>query len=126
MHLLQADFLHVLIKLILSSQLLTGGTLLSRDREFIVFYRGKDFLPFAVSSAIEQQRYIRLQKMKQMDNALSTTVQEKKLEINERGPTNGSQSITEWKRVVSEQRKLISSETSMRKTTIKLSIVCLH
>ncbi|XP_023527270.1 CRM-domain containing factor CFM2, chloroplastic [Cucurbita pepo subsp. pepo] len=103
-------------------QLLTGGTLLSRDREFIVFYRGKDFLPFAVSSAIEQQRYIRLQKMKQMDNALSTTVQEKKLEINERGPTNGSQSITEWKRVVSEQRKLISSETSMRKTTIKLSI----
>ncbi|KAK6928239.1 RNA-binding, CRM domain, partial [Dillenia turbinata] len=35
---------------------LTGGTLLSRDREFIVFYRGKDFLPFAVSSAIDERR----------------------------------------------------------------------
>ncbi|CAN6477776.1 unnamed protein product [Victoria cruziana] len=37
-------------------KLLTGGTLLSRDREFIVFYRGKDFLPPAVSSAIEDRR----------------------------------------------------------------------
>ncbi|XP_038906195.1 CRM-domain containing factor CFM2, chloroplastic isoform X2 [Benincasa hispida] len=103
-------------------QLLTGGTLLSRDREFIVLYRGKDFLPFAVSSAIEQQRYIRLHKMKQMDNAPATTVQEQKLGINENGPTNESQSITEWKKINSEQRKLMSSETSMRKTSIKLSI----
>ncbi|XP_072972731.1 CRM-domain containing factor CFM2, chloroplastic isoform X2 [Typha angustifolia] len=35
---------------------LTGGTLLSRDKEFIVFYRGKDFLPPAVSAAIEERR----------------------------------------------------------------------
>ncbi|XP_064983777.1 CRM-domain containing factor CFM2, chloroplastic-like [Musa acuminata AAA Group] len=35
---------------------LTGGTLLSRDKEFIVFYRGKDFLPPAVSIAIEERR----------------------------------------------------------------------
>ncbi|XP_047960641.1 CRM-domain containing factor CFM2, chloroplastic [Salvia hispanica] len=34
----------------------TGGSLLSRDREFIVLYRGKDFLPAAVSSAIEERR----------------------------------------------------------------------
>lgn len=37
-------------------QKLTGGTLLSRDGQFIVFYRGKDFLPPAVSSAIEERR----------------------------------------------------------------------
>ncbi|CAN1726084.1 CRM-domain containing factor CFM2, chloroplastic [Linum perenne] len=37
-------------------QWLTGGTLLSRDMEFIVFYRGKDFLPAAVSSAITERR----------------------------------------------------------------------
>uniref|UniRef100_A0A7N0TNU6 CRM domain-containing protein n=1 Tax=Kalanchoe fedtschenkoi TaxID=63787 RepID=A0A7N0TNU6_KALFE len=37
-------------------KVLTGGTLLSRDAEFIVFYRGKDFLPLAVSSAIEDRR----------------------------------------------------------------------
>lgn len=116
----------MLIKLILFLQLLTGGTLLSRDREFIVLYRGKDFLPFAVSSAIEQQRYIRLHKMKQMDNEPTTTTQEEKLEMNESGPTNESQSITEWRRAVSEQKKLMSSEASMRKTSIKLSIVCLH
>jgi hypothetical protein len=35
---------------------LTGGTLLSRDKESIVFYRGKDFLPPAVSLAIEKHR----------------------------------------------------------------------
>jgi uncharacterized membrane protein len=37
-------------------QELTGGTLLSRDKESIVFYRGKDFLPPAVSLAIEKRR----------------------------------------------------------------------
>lgn len=35
---------------------LTGGTLISRDKDFIVLYRGKDFLPSAVSSAIEERR----------------------------------------------------------------------
>ncbi|KAI5014790.1 hypothetical protein ZWY2020_056180 [Hordeum vulgare] len=35
---------------------LTGGTLLSRDNESIVLYRGKDFLPQAVSLAIEKRR----------------------------------------------------------------------
>ncbi|KAK8935848.1 hypothetical protein KSP39_PZI013511 [Platanthera zijinensis] len=35
---------------------LTGGTILSRDKYFIVLYRGKDFLPPAVSIAIEERR----------------------------------------------------------------------
>ncbi|XP_039690846.1 CRM-domain containing factor CFM2, chloroplastic isoform X2 [Medicago truncatula] len=34
---------------------LTGGTLLSRNKEVIVIYRGKDFLPAAVSSAIKKR-----------------------------------------------------------------------
>lgn len=38
-----------------SLQYLTGGTLLSRNKEVIVIYRGKDFLPAAVSSAIKQR-----------------------------------------------------------------------
>ncbi|KAK6147703.1 hypothetical protein DH2020_018615 [Rehmannia glutinosa] len=33
-------------------KILTGGTLVSRNKEFIVFYRGNDFLPPAVSSAL--------------------------------------------------------------------------
>ncbi|RDX83454.1 CRM-domain containing factor CFM2, chloroplastic, partial [Mucuna pruriens] len=52
---------------------LTGGTLLARDKEFIVFYRGKDFLPAAVSSAIEQRRRIGMYKLK-TGNSLSVTV----------------------------------------------------
>lgn len=35
---------------------MTGGTLLSRDNESIILYRGKDFLPPAVSLAIENRR----------------------------------------------------------------------
>lgn len=35
---------------------LIGGTVLSRDREFIVFYRGKDFLPPSISKVIEERR----------------------------------------------------------------------
>jgi hypothetical protein len=35
---------------------LTGGTPLSKDKEAIVFYGGKDFLPPAVSLAIENRK----------------------------------------------------------------------
>ncbi|KAI3970628.1 hypothetical protein MKX01_024275 [Papaver californicum] len=43
---------------------LTGGTLLSRDKEFIALYRGKDFLPPAVSTAIEDRRKPRIHRDK--------------------------------------------------------------
>ncbi|KAH6779089.1 hypothetical protein C2S52_010326 [Perilla frutescens var. hirtella] len=43
-------------------KILTGGTLLSRNKEFIVFYRGRDFLPPRVSSAlIEAEKRTTLQ-----------------------------------------------------------------
>ncbi|KAL0283910.1 UNVERIFIED_CONTAM: CRM-domain containing factor CFM3A, chloroplastic/mitochondrial [Sesamum angustifolium] len=43
-------------------KILTGGTLVSRNKEFIVFYRGNDFLPPGVSSAlIEAERSTALQ-----------------------------------------------------------------
>nr|XP_048327585.1 CRM-domain containing factor CFM3, chloroplastic/mitochondrial-like isoform X2 [Ziziphus jujuba var. spinosa] len=38
---------------------LTGGTLLSRNKEFIVFYRGNDFLPPAVMEALRERRKLR-------------------------------------------------------------------
>ncbi|KAL6845849.1 hypothetical protein ACP4OV_024424 [Aristida adscensionis] len=49
---------HSIDSVLVSEELkgLTGGTLLSRDTESIVFYRGKDFLPQAVSLAIEKRR----------------------------------------------------------------------
>uniref|UniRef100_A0ACD5UQF3 Uncharacterized protein n=1 Tax=Avena sativa TaxID=4498 RepID=A0ACD5UQF3_AVESA len=55
---------------------LTGGTLLSRDNESIVLYRGKDFLPPAVSLAIEKRR--------KQDNS---TISKPKSEIEENIPS---------------------------------------
>ncbi|KAI3443625.1 hypothetical protein Pfo_000290 [Paulownia fortunei] len=43
-------------------KILTGGTLLSRNKEFIVFYRGNDFLPPKISSALmEAEKFTALQ-----------------------------------------------------------------
>ncbi|CAA0814264.1 CRS1 / YhbY (CRM) domain-containing protein [Striga hermonthica] len=43
-------------------KILTGGTLVSRNKEFIVFYRGNDFLPPRVSSAlVEAEKVAALQ-----------------------------------------------------------------
>lgn len=36
-------------------QRLTGGTLLSRNKEYIVFYRGNDFLPPAVTETLKER-----------------------------------------------------------------------
>ncbi|KAK9947980.1 hypothetical protein M0R45_003572 [Rubus argutus] len=38
---------------------LTGGTLLSRNKDFIVFYRGNDFLPSVVTGALKERRELR-------------------------------------------------------------------
>ncbi|KAK7271713.1 hypothetical protein RJT34_27838 [Clitoria ternatea] len=54
---------------------LTGGILLSRDREFIVLYRGKDFLPAAVSSAIRQRRNIGIHNL---NAAVSTSIKQRR------------------------------------------------
>ncbi|KAF5458827.1 hypothetical protein F2P56_022828 [Juglans regia] len=35
---------------------LTGGTLVSRNKEYIVFYRGNDFLPPSVTEALKERR----------------------------------------------------------------------
>lgn len=40
-------------------QRLTGGTLLSRNKDFIVFYRGNDFLPPVVTGVLKERREMR-------------------------------------------------------------------
>lgn len=37
-------------------QKLTGGTLVSRNKEYIVFYRGNDYLPPVVTKALSERR----------------------------------------------------------------------
>ncbi|KAJ8750760.1 hypothetical protein K2173_015941 [Erythroxylum novogranatense] len=39
-------------------KILTGGTLLSRNKEYIVFYRGNDFLPPAVREKLRERRQV--------------------------------------------------------------------
>ncbi|XP_022147610.1 CRM-domain containing factor CFM3, chloroplastic/mitochondrial [Momordica charantia] len=37
-------------------KILTGGTLLSRNKEYIVFYRGNDYLPPTITEAVKERR----------------------------------------------------------------------
>lgn len=37
-------------------RILTGGTLLSRNKEYIVFYRGNDYLPPTITDALKERR----------------------------------------------------------------------
>ncbi|KAI9112459.1 hypothetical protein K1719_016382 [Acacia pycnantha] len=56
---------------------LTGGILLSRNKDYIVFYRGNDFLPPAVTEALTERRKLALLKQDEEDQvrqiALSLT-----------------------------------------------------
>ncbi|KAM6549914.1 hypothetical protein CsatB_021590 [Cannabis sativa] len=94
---------------------LTGGTLIARDREFIVLYRGKDFLPPAVSSAIEERRkYVMQGKKLRAEHSTAVTSAQDELETTPSGPNEHS--------VIREQRKLTFTEDSVRKTSLKLSV----
>ncbi|KAI4351508.1 hypothetical protein L6164_005874 [Bauhinia variegata] len=101
---------------------LTGGTLLSRDKEFIVLYRGKDFLPLAVSSAIEGRRKNGMynENLNVENNSSVTTTPELKYRTVECGPDSEINDISCQKdRTFSEQRRL--AEAAIRRSSIKLS-----
>lgn len=97
-------------------QWLTGGTLISRDKDFIVLYRGKDFLPSAVSSAIQERRR-------------QTTIEKSSAYANKLAATDDTELEAEYKRdhiqthqTKPRQRK--SPEAILERTSIKLSMVC--
>ncbi|XP_021741745.1 CRM-domain containing factor CFM2, chloroplastic-like [Chenopodium quinoa] len=102
---------------------LTGGVLLSRDKEYIVFYRGKDFLPSAVSSAIEQRRRNRMHGDGQVDNGFLTKSTENiELDTEEHTAASVSETSTEQKiRIELQERKKLSIQTTISKTSRKLS-----
>lgn len=95
-------------------QWLTGGTLISRDKDFIVLYRGKDFLPSAVSSAIEERRR---QTMIENANKLTEYATE-----NTELEAEYKKDHTQTNQMKPKQRK--SPEAILEKTSIKLSMVC--
>lgn len=48
---------------------LTGGTLLSRNKEYIVFYRGNDFLPPAVTNTLNERQKLTLLQQEEEEKA---------------------------------------------------------
>lgn len=102
-------------------QWLTGGTLLARDREFIVLYRGKDFLPHAVSSAIEERRKqgVLVENQKTEELKLMNTQKNSKDDTDCDSEDEFSSSDDQS----SEQKELRPAEAAIRRTSIKLSMV---
>ncbi|KAL0450626.1 UNVERIFIED_CONTAM: CRM-domain containing factor CFM2, chloroplastic [Sesamum latifolium] len=99
---------------------LTGGTLLSRDKEFIALYRGKDFLPAAVSSAIEERRKYGIDMSKiRTGNLPILDAKEIKHGTKEYAAEAEHDEESNQK---SEERKLKFSQAAMERTTTKLSM----
>ncbi|KMT02848.1 hypothetical protein BVRB_8g194280 [Beta vulgaris subsp. vulgaris] len=103
---------------------LTGGILLSRDKEYIVFYRGKDFLPSAVSTAIEERRRNRMHREKKLANDSSPKSTENiVLDTEECADASTSETGKVQKmRNVSQERKVRSIQTTIARTSRKLSM----
>ncbi|KAH1092012.1 hypothetical protein J1N35_019269 [Gossypium stocksii] len=98
---------------------LTGGTLLSRDKDFIVLYRGKDFLPSAVSSAIEERR----KHVIHAENQSGKTMQEVNGEGTKIASENDINSAKDRKSdVFSVRKNLNSAEATIKRTSSKLSM----
>lgn len=100
---------------------LTGGTLLSRDKEFIVFYRGKDFLPSAVSSAIDERRKQVFEEGKRSGfNSSVANGKERKRSTTGSVSDDGYASRNNQKGV-QEKNKLTSMEAAIKRTADKLT-----
>ncbi|KAF3632823.1 putative metalloendoproteinase 1-like [Capsicum annuum] len=100
---------------------LTGGTLLSRDREFIVFYRGKDFLPSAVSSAIEERRKQIIEEEKRSGiNSSVANAKERKQSATGSVSDDGHANRNNQKADL-EKKKLTSMEAAIKRTVDKLT-----
>jgi hypothetical protein len=54
-------------------QRLTGGTLLSRNKEYIVFYRGNDFLPPVINETLKERRKLAFLYQDEEDQARQMT-----------------------------------------------------
>ncbi|KAK1297410.1 hypothetical protein QJS10_CPB15g01781 [Acorus calamus] len=112
---------------------LTGGTLLSRDKEFIVFYRGKDFLPPAVSTAIQDRRNHELYKdeHRMEKNVSSDTRSEFVGLFRDSAPldkplvgcaVDNPPRAHDKKRSRATERKSISNESAVKSMDFKLSL----
>ncbi|XP_068642993.1 CRM-domain containing factor CFM2, chloroplastic [Aristolochia californica] len=102
---------------------LSGGTLLSRDREFITFYRGKDFLPPAVSAAIEERRKnITLTKKLVTDKHSSVFTSPKDSTVGPSSAEHRHEACNEKESCFNVDRRLKSTGLAVRSVEAKLSL----
>ncbi|XP_028554758.1 CRM-domain containing factor CFM2, chloroplastic isoform X2 [Dendrobium catenatum] len=122
---IMAEELKVCWQLSFFLQKLTGGTLLSRDKDFIILYRGKDFLPHAVSIAIEERRNWNSCDGKPNNDEVTPFV----MNLSSSGRLSNSSSEievkekAEGKRSLMTVRNLKSASSSIRKVEAKLNQV---
>lgn len=106
-------------------QWLTGGTLISRDKDFIVLYRGKDFLPSAVSSPIEERRRQTMMMEKSSVHG-GNKLTENEEETKPQAGTDDTELEAEYKKGHQmKPKQLKSPEAILERTSIKLSMVCM-
>lgn len=104
---------------------LTGGTLISRDREFIVFYRGKDFLPAAVSTAIEERKKHVVHTEKQLKEEKSSIETMPQVELRTEQVACDDEVEDKFQRnwdLVAEQKKTKLASSRIKKINAKLSM----
>lgn len=92
-----------------------------------MIYRGKDFLPPAVSAAIEERRNygIHMGKMRMDGNSSVEAAVNFKLVPAEQSYVDEVQEVNDQKRAcASEQRKLSSKGAAIKSLDAKLSLVC--
>lgn len=101
--------------------------MLSRDKEFIVLYRGKDFLPAAVSSAIEERRKYVLDIGRQGETTDSCTTNSNNIQLTSEYDSKVENNDTDDRefRIVPEQRHQRKTEATIEKTSAKLSKACI-
>ena len=93
-------------------QKLTGGSLLSRNKDFLVFYRGKDFLSSEVAEALlEKERLAKaLQDEEEHARLRASTMVTPNVEINNESGTAGTleetlDANTRWGKILDDRDK---------------------
>lgn len=104
--------------------------MLARDKEFITLYRGKDFLPAAVSSAIEERRKQAIREKHRNDynspvaDVKELTQSREAVQPNVEFASEDEKTDKNNKKVVPGKKQLNSMEAAIERTTDKLKAVC--
>ncbi|KAG2383725.1 CRM-domain containing factor [Vigna angularis] len=97
---------------------LTGGILLSRDREFFVLYRGKDYLSTTMSSVIKKHTKNKMHELKARNSSSAKATPEEKggtIECDSEVKVRNFQNNT-------KRRMLTKAELAIERISIKLSM----